>query len=204
MGLGHGLSATKKRTRAEMTQIYKKIVPIGSTMSLLVIITLTGCPKQLPVDTSQRILIETGSALAEVDRQVSRAAERQGDEAIERAVARTERGECGADEVRGDCVVRFLREEMAVFYSLTAALEAAHGTLETWEQANDAWRASDDRPDNWNELVCSPVSTMVQTILDLLDEAGLEVPDTWRALIGKADMLCSLGMVVADSIGGDS
>lgn len=187
-----------------MNQIYKKIIPIGSTMALLVTISLTGCPKQLPVDTSQRILIETGSALAEVDRQVSRMAERQGDAAIERAVARTEGGECGADEVRGDCVVRLLRDEMAIFYRLMASLEAAHGTLETWEQVNDAWRASDDRPDNWNSLVCEPVGTMVRTILDLLDEAGIEVPEKWSALIGRVDLLCSLGMAVADSLGGDS
>lgn len=89
---------------------------------------------------------------------------------------------------------------MAIWYRLTSALEAAHGTLETWEQVNDGWRSSGERPPDWNERVCVPVRTMVQTVLDLLGETSVDVPETWRALIEQADELCSLGVAIADVV----
>jgi hypothetical protein len=173
----------------------------AGTMAVLVTLTFTGCPTaQSPVDTSQRILVETGTALSHVSRAVSIGTKAQGDAAMDRAVARVRAGECDEGEDREDCAVRFLREEQAVWYQLTAALEAAHGTLETWEQANDAWRTSGARPPDWSTTVCQPFETMTQTIVELLGRVDIEVPEAWRQIITRSDDLCRLGVDLAQHL----
>lgn len=182
---------------------FRRIFTIGM-MSVLVTVSTTGCPSTTPVDTSQSILIQIGTSLANIDAAVERGTRANTDGAVDRAVARVEAGECNEGEPRDECVVRFLREEMDMWYRLVAALEAAHGTLETWEGVNDAWRQSGERPSDWDEIVCHPVGTMVQTIMDLLDEAGIDIPPTWRDLITRADELCQIGVIVAETTNGGS
>jgi hypothetical protein len=181
----------------------RQIFPIGPCVSVLVVLTFAGCPGTAQVDTSQRILLETGEALSHVDRINAALIERQAEGAIARATARVHAGECLESESEGDCVVRFVREELETYYRLTAALEATNGTLRTWEQANDGWRDTGEQPADWNQRICVPVREMVQTIMDLLTELGVDVPDTWAALISRTGDLCTLGVTLADNLRGD-
>jgi len=176
----------------------RRIFPLSTTCSVLVVISFACSGGQSPVDTSQTILAETGASLALIDRTVALGVRSSTDAAVVRAAERVNTGECVQAEEREECVVRFLREEMDLWYQLTAALEAAHGTLEAWELANDGWRTSGERPADWSERVCEPFGAMVTTILELLERVDVDVPETWRALLGRSDMLCSLGV----SIGG--
>lgn len=181
---------------------FRRIFPLGNFFAVLVTVTLTGCPSTTPVDTSQRILVETGQALSHVDALNAGLAERQSDGAIERARGRAQAGECRDSEEIGDCYVRLVRDELEVYYRLTTALEAAHGTLRTWESANGGWRNTGEQPADWNQRICEPVREMVSTILDLLEQLDVEVPQAWRALIERTGDLCSLGVAVAGQLTG--
>jgi hypothetical protein len=161
------------------------------------IVPMPSCSGARPVDTSQEILVETGLALSHVDRAVAGGAESVRDRHIDRAVERVERGDCEEHEPPGECVVRLLREEMVVWYRLTESLEAAHGLLETWEEMNDGWRGDGERPGDWNDRICSPLRTLSSTILELLEQVGIDVPELWRGVVGRVDLVCSVGVAVA-------
>jgi hypothetical protein len=184
----------------------RRIYPIAG-VAVLITIAVSGCPgRQSPVDTSQRILVEAGAAMADVDRAIATAAAEGEDAAIDRAVARVEAGECNEGEDREACVVRFLREERAVWYRLVAAVDAARDVLETWEAANDAWRSSGERPADWAETVCAPFETAINGVIELLGNVGIEVPATWRTLLERADDVCRVGVAIAEAVapeGGD-
>ena len=181
---------------------FRKIYTVGA-MSILVTVAMTGCPSVQPVDTSQSILIQTGEALADIDRSVASGARSRTDAAVERAARRVQAGECNEGEPPEVCSVRWYREEMELWYNLTTALEGARGTLDAWQQANDAWRQSGERPSNWNEVVCLPVSTMMETVTELLTQVGIDIPEGWRAIIVQSDEVCQLGMAIADMISGE-
>lgn len=156
---------------------------------------------QKPVDTSQQILVEAGSALADIDAVVAARSSKASQDAITVAVANVRLGRCNESESSEDCVVRHLQNEMELWYQLTGALEAAHGTLTAWQAANAGWRQSGERPPDWNARVCVPVGIMTQTIVALLSSVDIPIPDGWQKLILQADKLCSLGVVVAEMAG---
>jgi flagellin-like protein len=185
----------------------RKIYPIGAA-AVLIAVTVTGCPnRQRPVDTSQTILVEAAAAMADVDRAVAAASTDSEDAAIDAAVARVEAGECAEGEDREDCVVRFLREGRAAWYAAATAIDAARAVLETWEAANDAWRDSGERPDDWGETVCRPFETAVDGVIEGLENVGITVPATWRTLLERADDVCRVGVQIAEALapeeGGD-
>lgn len=156
---------------------------------------------QKPVDTSQQILVEAGQALYHVDHAVAQRTRAVSDESVDRAVAKVRQGQCSPGEAEADCVVRHLHTEMGIWYELTTALEAAHGTLEAWEAANKGWREAGDRPPDWDDTVCVPVGLMVHTIIELLRNSEIDVPEAWMALAGQADRLCLLGVAMSDLVG---
>jgi hypothetical protein len=178
---------------------WRQIFPIGAA-AVLVTLTVTGCPSTAqPVDTSQRILVESAEMLRAIDGAVVGGINAASESARTLVAGRMDT-DCEPGEDRGDCAVRLFREEMQPYYQLVAALEAVRGTLQTWEDANDAWRASGDRPGDWAEVVCEPVRTATETILELLPEVGLEIEPRWRDLVQHADEVCSLGVAIAEVV----
>jgi hypothetical protein len=179
---------------------FRQIFTLG-TMSVLVSVCVTGCPSgQKPYETSQQILIETATALRDVDQAVADIMRAQEDAAIERAVNRVEMGECDEGEDRQECVVRFLRIERENWYRLVEVLESIRELLAVWERANDAWQESGERPPDWDERICRPVGEGVDAVLEGLEAVSVNVPQSWRAVITKADDLCSLGVAVAEAV----
>jgi len=168
-------------------------------LALIVIVTFGGCAGRQPVDTSQTILAEAASALAVVDAAVADAATATEEEAIDRAVARVDAEECEEGEGRESCVVRHLRDERSAWYRAADALEAAHAVLETWEQANDAWRSSGERPPDWLGTVCRPFDTAITAVLDLLPTVDVDVPELWRNLLSRVDLVCQVGGALVTS-----
>lgn len=156
---------------------------------------------QSPVDTSQMMLIEAGTALADIDQVVADRVRGISEGAIDRAVTMVRSGHCNTGEQETDCVVRHVREYMSLWYQLTAALEAARGTLEAWQAANDGWRNSGNRPQDWESRVCTPVRLMANQIVELLSQVEVVVPEGWAGLVMRAEKLCTLGVAVAEVAG---
>jgi len=181
-------------------QRWKKIFSFAG-VSVLVTVAMTGCVSGMSaVDTSQSILAETGAVFSQMEDAATSISRLAGDAAINRAVQRVSDGDCNEGEDNQLCVVRFIREERERWYQLSEVFSAAHGTLRAWQQANDGWRNSGEQPDDWQERVCDPVGTMVDTTLDLLDGVGVDVSDEWRALAQRADDLCAIGVAIIDAV----
>lgn len=197
---------------------YRRIIA-DSALGVSVLVTFavlsTGCPSTVqPVDTSQRILVEVGGVVSDVDSAVAEHMPAAQDRARESVMVtvreqRDERAQCvAAGTDPAECVELPTEERAIEMYEvamhdwnrLVAALVAFHGVLQTWEQANDAWRASGERPGDWAVLVCEPVETFSTTILDLLVEVGVPVSDAWGTVVGYADDVCRLGVAVAETV----
>ncbi len=106
-----------------------------------------------------------------------------------------------------DQAVEMYQLEMLKWDQLIAALVAFRGVLHSWETVNDEWRASGERPQKWDALVCEPVAFSAASVLTLLAEVGVPVAETWAAIVSRADELCRLGAGVAQLAGpgaGDS
>lgn len=176
------------------------VVALGFALGPMTSVVCCGSA-QKPVDTSQEILVAAGSALSDIDCVVAARTQEASEGAINRARRQVELGQCTDGETNSDCVLRHLRTEMSLWYDLTAALEAAHGTLQAWQAANDGWRKSGARPTNWDDTVCVPVGIMTRTIVGLLNDAAVPVPDGWRALVLQVEKLCTLGVVMAEVAG---
>jgi hypothetical protein len=182
----------------------EKVYVFSGAITVAVLLSLGAAQcgsAQKPVDTSQQILIQAGAALSEIDCMVAAGTREASEGAIERARRKVELGQCIDGETNSDCVLRHLRNEMELWYALTAALETAHSTLQAWEAANDGWRQSGSRPPDWEQAVCVPVGIMTRSIVELLDTADVSVPEGWQALVLQAEKLCSLGVAVAEVAG---
>lgn len=199
-------------------QTFRRIVA-DSALGVSVLVTFailsTGCPSTVrPVDTSQRILVEVGEVTGDVDEAVAEhmpAAQDRAREAVMQTVneAREERRACieaGTDPA--ECVEVPSEERAIEMYDsalddwnrLVAALVAFHGFLQTWQQINDEWRASGERPTDWARLVCEPLDTFSTTILELLVDVGVPISEAWQTVVGYADDVCRLGVGVAEMV----
>jgi hypothetical protein len=188
---------------------YRRIIAdqrLGISVLVTFAILSTGCPSTVrPVDTSQRILVEVAEATADVDSAVAEhmpAAQDRAREAVMQEVraARACEGEECPEVPSEERAVEMYQERLTPWNRTVSALVAFRGVLQTWEQANDAWRESGDRPDNWGALVCEPVETFGATILELLDEIDVPVSDVWRTVVGHAETVCRLGVAVAETV----
>jgi hypothetical protein len=197
---------------------YRRIIAdqrLGISVLVTFAILSTGCPSVLqPVDTSQTILVEVGAIVSDADAAVAEhmpAAQDRAREAVMVTVRETreERAACieaGTDP--GECVALPTEEQAITMYdtaldswnTLVASLVAFHGFLQTWEQVNDGWRESGERPPDWGARICTPLGTASTTILDLLVEVGVPVSEAWQAVVGHAETVCRLGVGVAEMV----
>jgi hypothetical protein len=194
---------------------YRRIIA-DKTLGLSVLVTFavlsSACPSTVkPVDTSQRILIEIAQVTSDVDQAVAdhmpQAQDRARETVMERINAqRLERHDCIQRGSDPDSCVDIATEEQAIemyeaellpWNRLVTSLVAMHGTLRAWEQINDEWRESGTRPTEWDEMVCEPLGTLSNTILDLLIDVGVPVADRWRTIIRYVDPVCS---IVVDNV----
>ena len=167
----------------------------------------TGCGAP-PVERSQTVLIETAQALSHVDHAAAKAARQVRDGALERVRERAA-SECPslvpgegettdqAAERRQDCFAELLRDEMSGWFDLLDALSSAHDFLEVWEAANDGWRSSGEQPPDWDARICRPLRETVEAVIGLLEAVEIEVPEPWRAILLRADVVCSISVQLA-------
>ena len=180
----------------------REIYVLNSVCAVLVTLAFSGCaPVVSQVDASQRMLLETGEILSDIDRAVAQQVQDQSDAAIERAVSRAFAGACIEGESQAECIVRLLRVEMDLWYRLSEALETARLALENWQRINDWWRRVEEVPEDWLTEVCEPVRDIMQTTLNLLSESGIDIPAAWHTILSRADNLCSIGAAFLDEAG---
>lgn len=190
-------------------ETYRQIIAdqrLGVSVLVTFAIFAAGCPSTTqPVDTSQRILIEVAEVVADADAAVAEHMPAAQDRAraevmAEVRAARACDGDDCPDVPSEERAVEMYQERLVPWNRLVLSLGTFHGVLRTWEQANDAWRASGERPDHWAAEVCEPIGTLSATILDLLVEVGVPVSEAWRSVVGHAETVCRLGVAVAETV----
>lgn len=180
------------------------------TTIVISISIIQGCPnRQKPVDTSQEILIQVGQMTADLDRIVARRMNQAADQVMEEVEQEVE----ARDAVVDRCITdsdeecpeeldgfQLYRERMDGWYRLVSSIETLAGVLHVWEEVNDAWRVSGQRPPNWEEVVCRPIGTSVETVMNLLTELDVEIPESVRNILGRTEELCQLGVVISEMV----
>jgi len=180
------------------------------TTLVISIAVIQGCPnRQKPVDTSQEILIQVGQMTADLDRIVARRMSQAADQAMGEVEEQVEARSVVVDhcitDTDDECPeeldgFQLYREKMDNWYRLVSAIETLAGVLHVWEEVNDAWRASGQRPTNWEEVVCRPVGTATETVMNLLTDLDVEIPASVRNILGRTEELCQLGVIVSEMV----
>lgn len=158
-----------------------------------------GCHNR-PVDTSQKILIESAKALSSIDTVVARNISKASDESIEYAkrevmTSKVALSQC-VSSFGEDCSVEvpdpmtLYRERMETWNRLTVQLEVAAELFKVWDRANVVWRESGKRPVDWQETICEPLEGVMDSIDRLLDILGFEIPELWGPFIDLIPQVC--------------
>lgn len=172
----------------------------------------SGCLKR-PVNTSQRILIESARALSSIDTIVARNITNATDDAIEHVreqlgTAIVAREQCM--QAFDDCNIEIpdpmalYHERMETWNNLTEQLELAADFLQTWEEANNIWRETRQQPANWQSAICEPLGRILATVSNSLERLDVEVPELWRGVVASVPQICVVTTNLVEVSSGNS
>lgn len=144
---------------------------------------MTACTQHRAQVAVQSSLTGIAEGVAAGDRIVAVGIEEATDGAIEAARDRAESCE--------DCdPLEIYREEMAPWYAAARGLELAAASLRALQDALDIWVATGELPDGIGGL-CLEVGEQVGSLVDLVDEAGVDVPEALDSAPGATAALCA-------------
>lgn len=194
---------------------WRRIFPIG-TIAVLVTLSITGatCPTERQVDTSQRILLESGKALSSIDTVVARNIARASEEAIELVQEEMEVFEqnteaCIHESFAEMCPdipdpMEIYQYRMEPWNRLAGELYLMSELLRTWERVNDTWRESGEQPTDFDSIVCSPFRELTIEIRNLLNDLEIAIPMLWQEAVYAVSEVCMMGAILAAERGDDS